>query len=391
MKLLQLLSEANYINKIAKDPKKIKMLSIAIRHDNTFPKTQIAKLGPQPNEKNNPQGAAEWNEQLAKVWSDVLDSSLRRTKYGDISHDGYFDEWLFNMYVEGRADYEDINGEGGDALGAWKALSVRNLLRPIHKDILHKFKSIRSVQLIVQERDYRDTLRRIEGEAEVQRHKKEKKETIILDNDKYMAMIPYNYGACYTFNNEVGFLATFCTGSSSGLRWFNNYAPDGPIISFIDKKNVDDVNGKWQIHAPTNQINNGDQSVRRDSRFAELFPGAMKEIVAGIEKHAEEIHNNSKEITRGQGYDIAKAVNDLKNKFPESYNSETPKEEEEVDGPGDWLITHKPSGKTATFQADSKQDAKDKLLARYPNAQIDDFSFKLQQDQEQEESLGILN
>ena len=81
MKLLQLIAEANYINKIAKDPQKLKMLGIAIKHDGTFPKNAIAKLGPKPTDA-----------ELATAWSEVIDRSLSNTKYGDVSADGKFDD-----------------------------------------------------------------------------------------------------------------------------------------------------------------------------------------------------------------------------------------------------------------------------------------------------------
>jgi hypothetical protein len=369
MKLLQLISEANYINKIAKDPQKLKMLGIAIKHDSTFPKTIVARLGPKPTDA-----------ELGQAWSEVIDHSLSNTKYGDLSADGKFDEWLFRLYTTGQADYEDVNGEGGDALGAWKALSIRGKLQQKDQDF-NKFKSIRQIQAIIQNREYRDELRRIADAAVIEKHKKDKKETVLIDDDRFLVVIPYNYGSCYTFNNAHGFNASFCTGSSQGLQWFNRYADEGPIVSIFDKQNADDVNGKWQMHAPTNQLNNGNQSIRSDEKFSELFPGLMKRIVAAIAANGEEINKNSQDIMRG-GYDVAKAEADIKKRFPLSYASEAPEAEAEADGPGTYTVTHKPSGKQAEFEADSKEDAKAKLLARYPNAKIDDFSFKLKQDEE---------
>jgi hypothetical protein len=375
MKLLQLLPEANYFNKIAKDPQKLKQLAIAIKHDGTFSKNAVAKLGPKPTD-----------EDLSKAWSDVLDDTLRRTRYGDISADGKFDDWLFRLYITGAADYEDINGEGGDALGAWKALSIRNKLRPEHQDF-NKFKSIRQIQRIIQDRSYRDELARIANAAEIEGHKRDKKEATLIDDDRFLVVIPFNYGSCYTFNNAHGYNASFCTGSSSGHRWFNRYADEGPIVSILDKANSDDVNGKWQMHAPTNQMNNGNQTTsysRGDEKFAELFPGLMKRIVAAISAKGEEINQGSQNIMKG-GYDIAKAVADIKKHFPLSYASEEPKkdDEEAADGPGTYLVTHTATGRTARIEGESKQDVKDKLLARHPNVNVDDFTFELQQEQQE--------
>ena len=364
MKLDQIIQEANVAAKI-KDPKTIKMLGIAMRHDATLPKNKVAALGPNPTE-----------EDILKLWSELLDASLASTDYGDISQDGKFDDWLTRMYMNGIADYEDINGEGGDALGAWKALSIRGKLAEKHQDF-NKFKNLRQIQAIIQDRTYRDELRRIKDAEVIEKHKREKKETTLIDDDRFLVTVPYNYGACYNFNNSHGFNASFCTGSSSGASWFNRYADDGPIISVFDKQNPDDVNGKWQIHAPTNQINNGNQSVRKDDKFAELFPGLMKLIAQAVQSKGEELKQNSTEIVSG-GYDAAKAVTDLKNKFPISFNSSEEETQSNDSGAGTYLVTHNPSGRTAQIDAESRDDVLNKLRERHPNINTDDFTIEKQ-------------
>ncbi len=116
MKARDIILEANPAAKILPDQKMTKMLAIAIRHDETLPRTIVAKLGPRPTDQD-----------LVKVWSDLIDQSLRATNYGDLSRDGKFDAWLTRLYVNHINNFEDINGEGGDALGAWAALSKRGL------------------------------------------------------------------------------------------------------------------------------------------------------------------------------------------------------------------------------------------------------------------------
>jgi hypothetical protein len=370
LKKKKTVTEANVAAKI-KDPKTIKMIGIAMRHDGTLPKAKVAALGPKPED-----------QAILQLWSDMLDSSLRSTDYGDISADGKFDDWLTRMYINGIADYEDINGEGGDALGAWKALSIRGKLKEKDQDF-NRFKNLRQIQAIIQNRDYRDELRKIKDAEVIEKHKREKKETTLIDDERFLVTVPYNYGACYNFNNSHGFNASFCTGSSSGATWFNRYADDGPIISVFDKQNADDVMGKWQIHAPTNQINNGNQSNRRDEKFAELFPGLMKRIADAIQSKGEEINKNSTEIVKG-GYDAAKAVSDLKNKFPISYNSaveaEPEAEEDPNDGPGTYIVTQTASGKTARIPGESRQDIIAKLTARYPDSTEADYTIEKAQE-----------
>jgi hypothetical protein len=148
----------------------------------------------------------------------------------------------------------------------------------------------------------------------------------------------------------------------------------------FDKQNADDVNGKWQLHAPTNQINNGNQTVRKDEKFAELFPGLMKRIADAIQANADELKKNSTEIVSG-GYDAAKAVSDLKNKFPMSYNSGEPEAEPDADPdttPGTWAVTQIASGKTARIAGESKQDVLDKVLQRYPDSTEADYRLEKQ-------------
>ena len=369
MRLANIIQEANVAAKL-KDPKMIKMLGIAMRHDGTIPKNKIAALGTAPTD-----------EQIVKLWSDLLDDSLRNTDYGDLSQDGKFDEWLTRMYVNGVADFEDINGEGGDALGAWKALSIRGKLKKEHQDF-NRFQNLRQILKIIQQRDYRDELRRIKDAEVIEKHKREKKELTLIDDDRFYVTMPFNYGACYTFNNSAGFQASFCTGSSSGLRWFERYAPDGPIISIVDKDNMDDKNGKWQMHGPTGQMNNGDQSLsysRGDKEFAEKFPGLLKKIVAAIQSKAEEIKKNSTEIVSG-GYDVSKAIADIKSNLPYSWASEAKEEEpeDENDGPGTYLVTQNSSGRTARIEGESRADIVRKLTTRYPDSTEADYTIEKQ-------------
>ena len=366
-------AEANVAAKI-KDPKTIKMLGIAMRHDGTLPKSSIAKLGPKPDDQS-----------ILALWSTMLDKSLSSTDYGDLSQDGKFDEWLTRLYINGAADYEDINGEGGDALGAWKALSIRGKLKPTHQDF-NKFKALRQIQQIVRDRDYQSELRKIKDAEVIEKHKREKKEVTLVDNERFLVVMPFNYGACYTFNNSNGYQANFCTGSSSGLSWFERYSPEGPIISIFDKENPDNKDGKWQMHMPTNQLQNGDQDRRgdmrwNDERFAELFPGLMKQIVDGMTANAEDIKTSSQDIVKG-GYDVAAAVADIKKKAPLSYaskvgNEEEPEAEQDTnEGPGTYLVTQIASGRQARIDGESRADIIQKLTTRYPDSTEADYTIE---------------
>lgn len=355
------LTEANVARKI-NDPKTMKMLRLAIRHDGSIPMGKLAALGPRPSD-----------EEILELWSKLLDDSLSNTDFGDISRDGKFDLWLTRLYINGHADFEDINGEGGDALGAWKALSRRNLLKPEHDDF-NRFKTLRQIQKVVGDSDYRDALSKARGAAQLEIHKRDKKESVLINNERFFVTLPYNFGACYVFNKEAGFIANFCTGSSQGLWWFDRYGPDGPVISVLDKENPDHMDGKWQMHAPTGQMNNGNQTItktRGDMKFAELFPGLLKQIIAAIQSKSEEIQQNSTNLTSG-GYDIGKAIQQLKQAFPYSYNSDNDNRDEE---PTRFHVRNRISGQTGIVRADDVQGVQTQVQNRYPNINLDDLEI----------------
>jgi hypothetical protein len=372
MKLLDVIkgaaiNEANVAAKILKDPKMTKMLTIAWRHDHTLPPNVVARLGPKPTEQS-----------VVQAWSNLIDKTLRSNDYGDLSADGKFDDWLTRLYINGQADFEDINGEGGDALGAWKALSIRGLLKPKDQDF-NRFTSIKQLQRIRNDRDYRRELDRIKDSERIEKMKREKSDIVLIDNEQYYVIAPFNYGSCYVFGNAEGYRPNFCTSSSSGAHWFQNYAPSGIIISIVDKNNINDKNGKWQFHAATNQLVNADQENRHDLRgndekFSKLFPGLMKQIADAILANADQIKEMSKEIARG-GYDAAKEVELIKSKYPLSYASgqepeapEASEADQEQDGPGRFRVTSvvTPS-RTAIIPAESRDDLIQQILRRNSN------------------------
>ena len=310
--------------KIANDPKTEKMIALAVRHDHTFPAAKRASIGPNASDHD-----------IALLWANMVDNALANSEYGDLSRDGKFDQWLLRLYMNHVADYEDISGEGVPALGQWKALSIRNLLRPEHQDF-NRFRSLEQLYNVVRSREYRDALARIKDAERIAKMKRDKKEIILINDDRFFVMVPLNYGSCYIFNWEEGVRASFCTGSSGseGERWFNRYSKDGPIVSIIDKKNMNDPKGKWQMHSETNQLvdanqNNRGLPHRNDAEFAELFPGLMKQIVSALGKHSEDLKQASKDmgITPG-GWNIAEEVGRIKRDFPTAFASE-PKENPE--------------------------------------------------------------
>jgi hypothetical protein len=375
MKLTQLLNEANPSAKVLKDPRATKMLAIAMRHDSTLPHNLVAALGPRPTDHD-----------MVKAWSDLIDKTLRDNNYGDLSADGRFDDWLTRMYMNGLADYEDISGEGGDALGIWYALNRRGMLKP-HDQDFNKFKTIHQLDRLRKDRDYRSILEKIRDAERLEKMKRTRLETVLVDTDQYLVIAPYNYGACYTFAHAGGFVPNFCTSGSSGPHWVERYAPEGMIVSIVDKYNIDSNEGKWQFHAATNQLVNGTQDrrhdlARNDQHFSQLFPGLMRMIVQGIKLKSDEIRKKSQAIARPNGYDIEKEITAIKRKFPLAYasrSSDDTQEDEDVNLIPEraWRVTRISDGQHAIVMGRTIEDVQQSLLARRPELNLDAFDIRL--------------
>ena len=314
------INEARMAERIQRDPRMMKQVAIAFRHDSTVEPDERARVGPRPSDSD-----------IATWFGNKVDNLLANSTYGALSADSRYDEWITRQYIQGHVGMEDISGEVIDALGTYRTLSIRGLLRPNDQDF-NRFSSLVALQRLRRDPTYANELRRLKDQAEIEKHRRAKIEVTLIDDDRFYVVIPLNYGSCYTFNNAAGVQANFCTGGSSGFTWFNNYAPNGPIVSIVDKENVNEVDGKWQFHAPTNQLVNSQQDDRgdipkNDRKFARLFPGLMRRIVDAIVAHEDEIKEKSKNVTKN-GYDIEKSVKEIKNRFPISYASEPPHETE---------------------------------------------------------------
>lgn len=321
------ITNESQVYKKINDPRQKKMLALAVYHDGSFPRHKLVTLGKSPSD-----------DDVVKLLSDLIDQRLSNTNYGDISREGKYDQWLMRLYQNGAVDWEDISGEGADALGAFRTLSTRGLLQPQHQDI-NKFTTLRKLISLMVRGPYVPILARLKDEEKIKQLKRDKKDTVLMNTDRFYVSIPYNYGACYVFNNELGVQASFCTGSSA-THWFYRYAAEGPMIDVLDKKNPNEVTGKWQIHAPSGQIKAADQNYRdsRDDVFANLFPGLLKEICDNMLAVKDDIKEMSKNIVNPdsnrklvpEGYDVPAQVALIARTFPLSYNSK-PKGEEPPD------------------------------------------------------------
>jgi hypothetical protein len=117
-----------------------------------------------------------------------------------------------------------------------------------------------------------------------------------------------------------------------------------------------------------------------------MFPGLLKKIAAAMKSKAGEIKANSTEIVSG-GYDVDKAIADIKSRLPYSWASEAEEGEETQDdantGPGTYIVTMTSTGKQARVEGDSPDDVFAKVQARHPTIERDQLTIEKQREEEQ--------
>jgi hypothetical protein len=307
------LTEANVAAKI-RDENMQKILLYAVLNDETIPANKLHMLGKKPTP-----------EKAVQFLSQVIDQALENTMYGDISKTNKYDMWLINRYAQGFIDYEDIDGEA-DTLGAFHALGKRNLLRPEDKDI-NKFDDLQELRYEINNK-YEQEIANLKDKERLKKIKRNKKDLVLINDGEVFVSIPFNYSACYYFNNGFGINANYCTGSSNGEYWFKNYSQNGVILNIFNIKEPNNDTSKYQIHAATDQIKSASQShsYSRDEVFAETYPGLMQRIFAAMKENAVTINEMSKDITPG-GYNVDREIQLLKKKFPLSAASKATDEE----------------------------------------------------------------
>lgn len=321
-------------------PNRDKFLALRLFSDVSFPRHQIARLG-----KINLDNSADL-ERIAQLWNTSLDNTVRRAyQYGAMQTNllnqreyPTIKNWLTNIYIRGLDEYEDISGQGLAWLAEW--LMIKNNLNSRHaSDIspnlkskfptdLNRFRDLEDLEQIINKPWVRDLREKLRQEASMKRMRAQAKEYVLLDNDRFRITIPLNYGGCYMFNFGPGVPGTYCTGSSTGEHWFDRYKQADLIIDILDKQNLPSRDGKWQIHAESDQIKNAVQDSEhhvKDSggysrRYSnkEYFKKLFPELVELLPKL---IHDQRVEIDKaiqdyyGEDVSAEKSAESLKNLF----------------------------------------------------------------------------
>ena len=311
MKLIQLLIEADIAAALAANTQQQRLTATAWRHDVTVPRELRAQLGHKPSDSD-----------IVSLLANKIQQRLTTSAWGDLSRNSAVVKWIATAYANGMVDYEDLMGEALERLAEHQLLLRRGILTVPQRN-LAAYDTVADLGAVIHQ--YQDDIKRLRNQAEIDRHRRTKQDITLIDNDEYLVTVPFNYGACYTFNNTQGVQANFCTGGSGGLEWFQHYAPIGMIIMVLDKQHSDSVDGKWQIHNVTRQLVNARQERRgnrevNDQRFAQLFPGLMRAIGQAIVDHSVEL--NSAIAAAGWHYTAEQEVQKLHQQWPISWSSQ---------------------------------------------------------------------
>lgn len=302
MKIVYITEYIESWKSIARDPRASKLIAIAFKQDKSVPMPEIVKAGLDPTD-----------EKIVDIFAKGVNDRLSQTAYGDATVNGKFNDWIARQYMNGHIEWEDIS-QLADLLGGLRALLIRGKLKPQHQDI-NRFHSYQQLQRVLSQNIYQDDLKRIQDAEKIEKAKKEAQAITLIDDDRVSVIIPLNYGACYVFNNAEGVIARFCTGSSSGLNWFERYTKDGPIISIFDKQNPDSPEGKWQLHAATSQFKNAPQTTYvsdGQEKFVKQFENLGPRILQAIKDKSAEV--------QAAGYDPEQVIQSYKRTFPNAFN-----------------------------------------------------------------------
>lgn len=269
--MLNHLFEDVFTDRLKNEPKLVKMLSIAMKHDDTLPSAVFGALGVNPSP-----------ERTIEIWAKLL-AKMNNFDGRPLSADGKFYGWVTKIYAAGSVNWENLYSRARDHIDSYYLLQRRNLLKPAHMD-LNAFGSYGEFETAMT--GYRGVLKKIKEEERIKNLTKDAKSITILDNDKYVVVVPLNYGASCKFARSEGEFANWCTGTTSSDHYFGHYSRQGPLVIFYAK---DDPRAKYQLHAPSDQFKDiKDEEINRKA-FAQKYPDAMNDIVNGLMQHVAEL------------------------------------------------------------------------------------------------------
>lgn len=193
----------------------------------------------------------------------LLDDLLKTIEQADPTKNKMYSEWLARVYAKHNGDYgvEDVLSTVADALHKYHELKIRKKLEPEHRDInqignkdfpafIHVVNLYHDIGLENQEVD-KGEANEVYQDADVR---------IIIPNDQQ--------AACY-----YGQGTQWCTASTRGANYFDQYTRSGPLYILIPRK-PEHRGEKYQFSASANMfMQENDQDVNLNWFFNIRFKG----------------------------------------------------------------------------------------------------------------------
>lgn len=190
----------------------------------------------------------------------LMNNALEQLESADPTTNKKYTQWMARMFAsDPRTKLEDIASTAAEYLHKFNILSRKRLLKPEHGDI-NRFKDLKTFMNVL---DYYDL-----PEEDQPKGKAEK-----LYSDEDVTVIhPEDEAAACAYGRQT----RWCTASTRGMNYFDNYNAQGPLYILIPKS-PEHQGEKYQLHFPSNQyMNEDDEQVPLVSLITERFPGLLE-------------------------------------------------------------------------------------------------------------------
>jgi hypothetical protein len=210
----------------------------------------------------------------------VLDDLLKTLEEADPTKHKMYSEWIARVYAKGNYKVEDVLSTVADALHKYHELKIRKKLNPEHRDI-NQVGNMDFPGFISVVKDYPD-----EEEKEKEVDKGDATEAY-QDADVRILIPMDQQAACY-----YGQGTQWCTSSTRGANYFDQYTRKGPLYIIIPKK-PENKDEKYQFSPSSNMfMQENDQDVnlnwffnirfKDNKNLQEFFKRAQPELMGKL-------------------------------------------------------------------------------------------------------------
>lgn len=203
---------------------------------------------------------------------DNINAILAAIEQKDPSPNKQYTQWLARTYARGGVSIEDLNR--GNLIGAFDTAKKRRMVKPEHADI-NRFKFYQDFEDAM-EANY-NNFEDLENETQP-----DGKSTKVYNDDNVTIIVPEDEAAACKYGRGT----RWCTASTRGMNYFNQYNRQGKLYILIPK-NPKYEGEKYQLHFSSNSYMDENDDPVPLSDILNRFPGT-KEFFFNIEPSLKE-------------------------------------------------------------------------------------------------------